>query len=333
MSFDLSRQICRRPQLTFFFPHRTNKYIDTMNDKVFKPRGLYAMIMTYKPTSSSASEVVDLNSTITQAITTRATPATGTAHSLAQKFKQSSGQTHGDLQLPAAAPLIFPALDALPDTQKESAFQKSGAFLGDYFDRRAQAKFEVENPDSKLNVAPRKDFASRFSDPTHAVYSGGIATFVSGGAVQGGRRMGRRAGRGNPEGAQQQPDSNQTTGRRAGRRNPGAAQQQQDGNQTTGRRAGRRNPGAAQQQQDSNQSTGRRAGRRNPGAAQQQQDGNQTAQTTSERSGLMGTLRKSLKEVSFEPRNAHPLPSHLPKLYHSTRALLITSPFKTNTNR
>src|SRR6266536_2491077 len=48
--------------------YQTNRYIDTMNDKLFKPRGLYAMIMTYKPDSGSADQVVDLNASIVKAV-------------------------------------------------------------------------------------------------------------------------------------------------------------------------------------------------------------------------------------------------------------------------
>jgi hypothetical protein len=175
-SFDL-------PPLTF---RRTNKYIDAMNDKLFKPRGLYAMIMTYKPNSTLADEEVDLSQSITKAVGAR-------YDGHGNKFSQSSGRTHGELQLPQAAPLIFPELDALPEGEKEGAFKKGGRFLGDYFDRRAQARFEAENPDSKLNVAPRKEFASRFSDPNHPVYSGGLLTLASGGVIPG--RGARRAAR------------------------------------------------------------------------------------------------------------------------------------------
>jgi hypothetical protein len=131
-------------QLTFC---RTNKHIDTMNEKLFKPRGLYAMIMTYKPESTSADEVVDLNQNITKVVGAR-------YDGHGSKLSQSSGKTYSDLQLPQAAPLIFPELDALPEGEKESAFKRCGHFLGDYFDRRAQARFEAENPDLKLNVAP-----------------------------------------------------------------------------------------------------------------------------------------------------------------------------------
>ena len=156
-----------------------------MNERLFKPRGLYAMIMTYKPSSTAADEVIDLNQNITKAVGTR-------YDGHGSKFHSSSGKTRGELQLPEAAPLIFPELDALPDEQKN---KKSGHFLGDYFDRRAQAKFEAENPDSKLNVAPRKEFASRFSDPNHPANDGSPISLITGGAVQG-RRSRRRARRG-----------------------------------------------------------------------------------------------------------------------------------------
>lgn len=37
--------------------------------------------------------------------------------------------------------MTFPYLDAAEDEQKQNAFKKARAFLNDYGDRRAQAKF------------------------------------------------------------------------------------------------------------------------------------------------------------------------------------------------
>jgi hypothetical protein len=166
--------------------YQTNKYLDTMNEKVFKPRRLYALIMTYKPTSASADTVVDLNTSITKAVGARST----SNPSFLSKFSSSSGKTIGDIQLPLSAPHVFPALDTMDPTKKESFMQKHGGFMNDYFDRRAQAKFEAENPGSRLNVVPRKEFASRYANPNHAVHSGGLVSFVSGGHVQGIRGRG-----------------------------------------------------------------------------------------------------------------------------------------------
>ena len=160
--------------------YQTNKYLDTMNTQLFQPRGLYALIMTYKPNSNAADEVVDLNKQITSAVGKR-------YEGHGSKFGASSGKTKGDFQLPAAAPLVFPELDNMSGDQKQSAFKKHGGFLGDYFDRRAQASFEAENPESRLNVAPRKEFASRFSDPNHPANSGSLMALATGGKVPGRR--------------------------------------------------------------------------------------------------------------------------------------------------
>jgi hypothetical protein len=158
-----------------------------MNDKLFKPRGLYALIMTYKPSSSSGDEVVDLNTNITKAVGAR-------FDGQGKKFKSSSGKTKGELQLPEPAPLIFPDLDSLPENQKKDARKKS-EFMDDYFDRRAQAQFEAENPGSKL-IAPRKKFVPRFSDPDDPIYSANIITLATGAIGKVSRAAGLGGGRG-----------------------------------------------------------------------------------------------------------------------------------------
>lgn len=57
------------------------------------------------------------------------------------KFSRASGTTRSDLEFPEAAPLVFPDLDQIPDGDKPNAVKRSGKFLGEYFDRRAQARF------------------------------------------------------------------------------------------------------------------------------------------------------------------------------------------------
>lgn len=164
--------------------YQTNKYIDAMNEELFKPRGLYAMIMTYKPDSTSASQTIDLNSNISNSINTR-------IDGHGPKFSTSSGKSFGELQLPAAAPLVFPDLDAMPASETDSKTKKD-SFLSEYFDRRAQAKFEAQNPNSSLSVAPRKEFASRYSDPNHPASSGSPISLITGGKVPGRKELRRR---------------------------------------------------------------------------------------------------------------------------------------------
>lgn len=106
-----------------------------MNEKLFKPRGLYALIMTYNPDSYSAFEVVDVSMSTAKAVAVQEGGGTGS------KFSSAAGATNGEAQMPEAVPLTFPFLESAGNEQKQNAFNKAKAFVGDYGDRRAQAKF------------------------------------------------------------------------------------------------------------------------------------------------------------------------------------------------
>lgn len=111
-----------------------------MNAEFFQPRGLYCLVMTWKPESSAISEDINLTSTISTKINT-------TDPSISQKFKNSSGTTVGDFKFLEVAPLVFPALDRLDDANGEEAvrlkdkMKASKGFVSSYYDRRAQAKY------------------------------------------------------------------------------------------------------------------------------------------------------------------------------------------------
>lgn len=166
-----------------------------MNNEFFKPRGLYCLIMTYKPEASATHASVD----ITQVISTYSIPAASGMKEGLKNLRMSSGKTHGELEMPEAAPLIFPALDALADStspegvQKQNKLKSRQKFVADYFDRRAQAKYSVENPSSSLAAPQEKPFTSRYSDPNHAASSGGLVSLITGGAINlKGRKQSRR---------------------------------------------------------------------------------------------------------------------------------------------
>jgi len=140
--------------------------------------------MTYKPEDSATHESVD----ITQAINKYLIPASGVKQTM-KNLRKSSGKTYGEMEMPEAAPLIFPALDALADSttaegvQKKTKLKNSQKFVADYFDRRAQAKYAAENPESSLATAQETKFASRYSDPNHPANSGSIIDLLTGGAL------------------------------------------------------------------------------------------------------------------------------------------------------
>ncbi|KIV79222.1 hypothetical protein PV11_06792 [Exophiala sideris] len=161
-----------------FMKYQTNKYLDKMNEEIFKPRGLYTAIMTFGPGSFQAGEVVDVNNNVVKSFGDR-------IGIKSERFRTSSGKTYGDVELPEAAPLVFPKLDELPDHQRNNKMNKTG-FLDDYLDRRAQAKFDQDNPGSRL-VVSRPEFVSKWSDPTHPVHSASsLRTMVGGLTGRGG---------------------------------------------------------------------------------------------------------------------------------------------------
>ena len=147
---------------------RTNKFLTQANKEIFIPKGLYAMIVTYKSGSSEQPEVgverVDLGATAIAKYGREVQVDTTVAESenlekpnmlddVKEKMKQlriASGETHGEAAMPVTcAPLIFPALDAAAIEYSSSegidsikAKSKSASkFVNDYYDRRAQASY------------------------------------------------------------------------------------------------------------------------------------------------------------------------------------------------
>lgn len=193
--------------------HRRNTYLDQINETLFKPRGLYCMIMTFKPDAPNQPVMsVDVNTGGVGSTDQALAKALSTPESsMGQKFKNlrlTSGTTQGEWSLPESAPLVYPALDAAaaaaadgsaPPARKQNALKSSGKFIADYMDRRAQATYAGTNPDSRLAHAappPQKPFASRFADPNHPVNSGSIVALLTGGNVDlSKRRRTRRAQR------------------------------------------------------------------------------------------------------------------------------------------
>ncbi|KAK9371539.1 uncharacterized protein V1513DRAFT_386639 [Lipomyces chichibuensis] len=172
---------------------RTNSFLDKMNNEFFKPRGLFCLIMTYKPDQSSPHEIVDISQTVRQTLE----PASSTAKEHLKRLRLSSGTTYGEVELPESAPLVFPALDSLASDngQEQNKLKRSQKFIADYFDRRAQATFNAQNHGSSLAVPMDSQFASRYSDPNHPANSGSLIALVTGGKVDPRRRRRERRAR------------------------------------------------------------------------------------------------------------------------------------------
>jgi hypothetical protein len=182
---------------------RTNTFLDKMNEELFKPKGLFAFIMKYKPESEMnqsgglaarfgmTSQVVDMSTNQIIAKYNRTNPGEdASARGISDKLKGirlASGTTQGAIQLPEAAPLIFPEIDyAMAQNGAEETFKDKAKdfkkFLGNYMDRRAQIQYARDDPNSNLAVPEEhRSFKSKWADPR--TYDGGIGGIVSGGGA------------------------------------------------------------------------------------------------------------------------------------------------------
>lgn len=121
---------------------RANSFLDDMNQKLFQPRGLYCLVMAFKPDAErpvTAGQV-----TIGDLIAKYSQPAESKVKGTMSKLRVSSGKTYGELEMPEAAPLIFPALDQMAvgaDGKKPNKLKRGGEFVANYMDRRAQATY------------------------------------------------------------------------------------------------------------------------------------------------------------------------------------------------
>lgn len=182
---------------------RTNNFLDRMNQELFQPAGLYAMIMKYKPETDAAPGLFSMFQAQKADLSTNQLIAKyshnlieGGKNGRGQKFRMGDGTTRGAIAVPEAAPLIFPDLDTTlaANGSKETFKDKTRdakKFLADYMDRRAQTKYASEDPTSSLVVPVEgKRSKSAWANPDHAMYKGGLIGLVSGGALSRGDRLG-----------------------------------------------------------------------------------------------------------------------------------------------
>ncbi|KAM0321638.1 hypothetical protein ACHAQA_009994 [Verticillium albo-atrum] len=172
MAIHASVEASRRGYLN----HQQNSYLNAMNEKFFKPRGLYCMVVKYEPSSNDAVQSVDLESKINKSIN-----ASQEQSKWRSPFSSSSMKIEGDMEMPTPAPLVFPELPNTNEETPSNSIKRFGRVVQSYKDRRAAAKFEAEDPDSKMPAAPRKAFASVYGDPNSVVNSGGFISLMSNG--------------------------------------------------------------------------------------------------------------------------------------------------------
>jgi hypothetical protein len=122
--------------------YRANAFLDAMNEQLFRPRGLFAMVVAYKPDAKKAVEMGEYDPTSS---ISRFTESSGSAwRDKARKLRTDSGKNFGELDIGEAAPLVYPSIEEakIGETEKQKgAWKNFEQFMGDYGDRRAQAAY------------------------------------------------------------------------------------------------------------------------------------------------------------------------------------------------
>jgi hypothetical protein len=183
-----------------------------MNKELFMPRGLYAMVLIYKPSARSETpdspevgiETIDMQTA--KQISRWGVPKTDFQNSsssasstssqdarrtedIVRPFRDASGKTKGEAMMPVeVAPLIYPDLDrtlGTEDSEQETLKQRikrNKKFVSEYYDRRQTAEFAGNHINTVLaSTSPNKPFRSRFADPNHPANNGSITALVTGG--------------------------------------------------------------------------------------------------------------------------------------------------------
>ena len=173
---------------------RTNTFLDDINKHFFQPRGLYVLLVAYHGDRHRwSSEPLDISHAVTKSAHPAEIETSGNRGAkLKHNLQWASGSSHGGMEIPESAPLIYPELDKAVDAEtnreaatgkKPSKFKSAGNFVSEYSDRRAQAKFQGETPEAKLLVPQEKQFAGRYADPNHPANSGSLISLLTGGRI------------------------------------------------------------------------------------------------------------------------------------------------------
>jgi hypothetical protein len=193
--------------------YKANAFLDQINRELFMPRGLYAMVLVYKPSDSGDSpqrsgvgiETTDMEtakqishwgvpevhsrSSVDSNSSSTDSPSTQKSKNILRPFRASNGKTKGEAMMSQeVAPLVYPELDSPQrleydghETLKQR-LKRNKKFVADYYDRRHTAEFTGNNDTSVLaSTTSSKPFRSRFADPNHPVNNGSITALVTGG--------------------------------------------------------------------------------------------------------------------------------------------------------
>ena len=191
--------------------------MDKYNNEVFRPRGLFCMIMKYDPIERDLADLAAQGGSPFKKLSNLVSGDSpgrlvGLGNQQQGPPKQDrfrnpiSGKVNGESSLPTdVAPLEYiqdrrahkellssssllsrdssPSSNGDKPQKKENKALKAFDSFNDYLDRRARAKYAAENEGNILNVQTNGGFSNRFLDPNHPATRGGSIGLLSGGSM------------------------------------------------------------------------------------------------------------------------------------------------------
>ncbi|KIW01200.1 uncharacterized protein PV09_07248 [Verruconis gallopava] len=122
--------------------YRANTFLDEMNEKLFKPRGLFALVVAYKPDAQKAVELGDFDPAAS--IARYHKPSGSAWKDKASKLRSTSGTNSGELDIGDVAPLVYPSIE---DASKCETEQQKSKW------KNSRALWEItETDERRLNI-------------------------------------------------------------------------------------------------------------------------------------------------------------------------------------
>lgn len=136
-----------------------NSFLDQANDNLFKPRGLFCLVMSYRPDTVPLGDVAMQPVDTSNAALKWLNPPTSSFQMHKGNFRASSGISRGEIELAETAPLVYEDTGYVEIGRMESgegkgdeggegregkgssAFKRHRKVAAAYFDKRAQAKY------------------------------------------------------------------------------------------------------------------------------------------------------------------------------------------------
>lgn len=179
---------------------KSNSFLDKVNEGFFVPRGLFAVIATWRPDEDelTTSPCINVDSSTSQSqVDAFGLPLMEKNETVVAKEEWENVRRQvRRVMLPTSeisgaivpAELVWPSAHEVAAATRGSRMKKKGRldhaalWVDEYVDKHSQAAWTVEHRDHPLATSLLKpDFRSRYADPSHAASSGDIVALLTGG--------------------------------------------------------------------------------------------------------------------------------------------------------